>query len=116
MICVVTVQKILVDTKTATASSIKPDARTDVLQRSAAQKLTNRRSPIMRSQSNKVVNSKPAQGSAAGYDEKLVEMINTVIVDRSPSVKWDDVGEKLYLTFFFFFLFFFFLLLCSFVF
>ena len=112
MICVVTVQKILVDTKTATASSIKPDARIDVLQKAP---LTNRRSPIMRSQSNKVVNSKPAQGSAAGYDEKLVEMINTVIVDRSPSVKWDDVGEKLYLTFFSFFLFFF-LLLCSFVF
>lgn len=29
-----------------------------------------------------------------GYDSKLVEMINTAIVDRSPSVKWEDVGES----------------------
>lgn len=29
-----------------------------------------------------------------GYDSKLVEMINTAIVDRSPSVKWEDVGEN----------------------
>ncbi|KAL0720633.1 hypothetical protein Bca4012_035232 [Brassica carinata] len=34
-------------------------------------------------------NPKPANG----YDDKLEEMINTTIVDRSPSVKWDDVGE-----------------------
>lgn len=27
-------------------------------------------------------------------DDKLVEMINTTIVDRSPSVKWDDVGMQ----------------------
>ena len=27
-------------------------------------------------------------------DDKLVEMINTTIVDRSPSVKWDDVGTQ----------------------
>lgn len=58
----------------------------------------------MRSQSNKVVSSKPVQESNPGYDAKLVEMINTVIVDRSPSVKWDDVGEKLCHTFFFLFL------------
>lgn len=60
----------------------------------------------MRSQSNKVVSSKPVQESGPGYDAKLVEMINTVIVDRSPSVKWDDVGEKLYHTFFFLFFYF----------
>lgn len=28
-----------------------------------------------------------------GPDAKLVEMINTVIVDRSPSIKWEDVGK-----------------------
>ncbi|KAJ0258617.1 AAA-type ATPase family protein [Hirschfeldia incana] len=33
-------------------------------------------------------NPKPANG----YDDKLEEMINTTIVDRSPSVKWDDVA------------------------
>lgn len=79
----------LADTKTATTSSTKSNARTDVLQKSP---LTNRRSPIMRSQSDKVVSSKPVQESGHGYDAKLVEMINTVIVDRSPSVKWDDVA------------------------
>lgn len=97
------VQNTLADRKSATASSTKSNARTDVLQNAS---LTNRRSPVLRSQSNKVVNSKPAQGSAPGYDEKLVEMINTVIVDRSPSVKWDDVGEEPYLSFFFFYPFF----------
>lgn len=106
MIHVVTVQNTLADTKTATTSSTKSNARTDVLQKSP---LTNRRSPIMRSQSDKVVSSKPVQESGPGYDAKLVEMINTVIVDRSPSVKWDDVGEKLYHIFFllFFFVFYF---------
>ncbi|KAF2566425.1 hypothetical protein F2Q68_00023987 [Brassica cretica] len=38
-------------------------------------------------------NPKPAKESGNGYDDKLEEMINTTIVDRSPSVKWDDVGE-----------------------
>ena len=37
--------------------------------------------------------SKPSQEAAGSYDSKLVEMINTAIVDRSPAVKWDDVGE-----------------------
>lgn len=36
---------------------------------------------------------KPVKESGNVYDDKLVEMINTTIVDRSPSVKWDDVGE-----------------------
>ncbi|CAG7874024.1 unnamed protein product [Brassica rapa] len=37
-------------------------------------------------------NPKPAKESGSGYDDKLEEMINTTIVDRSPSVKWDDVA------------------------
>lgn len=40
-------------------------------------------------------NSKPVQKAAGSYDDKLVEMINTTIVDRSPAVKWDDVGMLL---------------------
>ncbi|KAJ0959862.1 hypothetical protein J5N97_000400, partial [Dioscorea zingiberensis] len=51
--------------------------------------------PATRSQTNNIVRSKPVQDSGAGYDEKLVEMINSAIVDRSPSVKWEDVGEKI---------------------
>ena len=37
--------------------------------------------------------SKPVQKAGASYDDKLVEMINTTIVDRSPAVKWSDVGR-----------------------
>ncbi|KQK19706.1 spastin isoform X1 [Brachypodium distachyon] len=36
--------------------------------------------------------SKPMQKAGGKDDDKLVEMINTTIVDRSPSVKWDDVA------------------------
>ncbi|WVZ82764.1 hypothetical protein U9M48_029992 [Paspalum notatum var. saurae] len=36
--------------------------------------------------------SKPVQKAGGSYDDKLVEMINTTIVDRSPAVKWDDVA------------------------
>ncbi|XP_068651085.1 uncharacterized protein [Aristolochia californica] len=37
-------------------------------------------------------NSKAIQENSGGYDAKLVDMINTAIVDRSPSVKWEDVA------------------------
>ncbi|KAK8964784.1 Katanin p60 ATPase-containing subunit A1 [Platanthera guangdongensis] len=46
--------------------------------------------PASQSDTNK--GSKTIQGSASGTDARLVEMINTVIVDKSPSVKWDDVA------------------------
>ena len=49
----------------------------------------------MRNQTDKVVSSKPTKDDNSGYEDKLVEMINTTIVDRSPSVKWEDVGMKL---------------------
>lgn len=55
--------------------------------------------PIVKEESEKVTNRKPSQDS----DAKLVEMINTVIVDRSPSVKWEDVGNKFSLFFFYLF-------------
>ncbi|KAA8520540.1 hypothetical protein F0562_014796 [Nyssa sinensis] len=53
---------------------------------------SSRHGSVVRNQSDKVVNSKPKQESGAGYDEKLVEMINSVIVDRSPSVRWEDIA------------------------
>lgn len=43
-------------------------------------------------QKNSKGSAKPAQDTLAGCDVRLVEMINTVIVDRSPAVKWDDVA------------------------
>lgn len=36
--------------------------------------------------------TKPVQESNSGLDSKLVEMINSVIVDKSPSVKWEDIA------------------------
>ncbi|CAL9769898.1 unnamed protein product [Musa acuminata subsp. burmannicoides] len=41
---------------------------------------------------NSISNSRPGQESKKNYDDQLVEMINTAIVDRSPAVKWDDVA------------------------
>lgn len=53
----------------------------------------SRAGPALRSQNNNAATlQKPAQVSAGGHDAKLVEMINSVIVDRSPSVKWEDIG------------------------
>ncbi|XP_020588987.1 spastin [Phalaenopsis equestris] len=36
--------------------------------------------------------SKHIQNSSGANDSRLVEMINTIIVDKSPAVKWDDVA------------------------
>lgn len=44
------------------------------------------------SQSDNDKGSKTIRDSNSGYDSKLIEMINTAIVDKSPSVKWDDVA------------------------
>ncbi|KAG6475499.1 spastin-like [Zingiber officinale] len=44
---------------------------------------------ILPSQKNGIENSKPV---SKNQDSRLVEMINTAIVDRSPAVKWDDVA------------------------
>ncbi|KAK9143647.1 hypothetical protein Syun_013047 [Stephania yunnanensis] len=54
--------------------------------------LPSRNDSFKRSSTTNVGSSRPAQDSSSSCDPKLVEMINTVIVDRSPSVKWEDVG------------------------
>ncbi|KAJ6851225.1 uncharacterized protein M6B38_261140 [Iris pallida] len=36
--------------------------------------------------------SKPSKEVSGSYDTRLVEMITTAIVDRSPAVRWDDVA------------------------
>lgn len=55
---------------------------------------SSRNNPVVRNQTEKTGSSKPLAEAGNGYDSKLVEMINTAIVDRSPSVKWEDVGES----------------------
>lgn len=51
-----------------------------------------RGSPILTSQANNARTTRPVQASGGGYDAKLVEMINSVIIGQSPSVKWEDIG------------------------
>ncbi|XVE73983.1 hypothetical protein DITRI_Ditri11bG0162400 [Diplodiscus trichospermus] len=75
----------LTHAETAAISPRTSNSRRDVLQKSP-------RNPVVRNQVDKVGSSKPAQESANGYESKLVEMINTAIVDRSPAVKWEDVA------------------------
>ncbi|GMI73585.1 hypothetical protein like AT2G45500 [Hibiscus trionum] len=71
--------------QTAAVSPRTSHSRRDVLQKSS-------RNPVVRNQIDRVGSSKSAQEPANGYESKLVEMINTAIVDRSPAVKWDDVA------------------------
>ncbi|XP_007021974.2 PREDICTED: spastin isoform X1 [Theobroma cacao] len=71
--------------QTAAVSPRTSNSRRDVLQKSS-------RNPVVRNQADKVGTSKPAQESTNGYESKLIEMINTAIVDRSPSIKWEDVA------------------------
>ncbi|GFP82291.1 fidgetin-like protein 1 [Phtheirospermum japonicum] len=51
-----------------------------------------RGTPILTSQANNAKAQRPVQASGSGYDDKLVEMINSVIIDQSPSVKWEDIA------------------------
>lgn len=55
--------------------------------------------PSFRSNNLQIGNKKDTDGSSKSiqkvdnnYDTKLVEIINTAIVDRSPAVKWEDVA------------------------
>ncbi|CAN1236623.1 SPAST [Linum grandiflorum] len=54
--------------------------------------VSTRNAPIIRNQSPRATTAKPVGDSGNSYEAKLVEMINTAIVDRSPSVKWEDVA------------------------
>lgn len=90
-------QSTSIHAQTAAVSPRTSNSRRDVLQKSS-------RNPVVRNQADKVGTSKPAQESTNGYESKLIEMINTAIVDRSPSIKWEDVGKMLYIFPFFLFL------------
>ncbi|GMP43030.1 hypothetical protein CsSME_00012555 [Camellia sinensis var. sinensis] len=76
------------------AQSAAVSSRTSNARKGAIQKSTSlpRYGSVVRNQTDKVVSSKPVQESGSGVDAKLVEMINSVIVDRSPSVKWEDIA------------------------
>ncbi|GJU61311.1 spastin isoform X1 [Tanacetum coccineum] len=83
------VQRTSPQLQTTAVSSSKVNVPKTVPQKSPGPVI---RGPVLRTQSNKAMNPKPVQESDGGLDPKLVEMINSVIVDRSPSVKWEDIA------------------------
>ncbi|XP_054783530.1 uncharacterized protein LOC129290684 [Prosopis cineraria] len=77
-----TIQKTATQGQTAAVSFKPSNARKDVMQKNVQR--TNR--------VDKDVSPKSSQASGGNYDAKLVETINTAIVDRSPSVRWEDIA------------------------
>ncbi|KAJ6872686.1 spastin [Populus alba x Populus x berolinensis] len=76
-------------THAPTAAVSSSNSRQDLSQKSAH---STRNIPVIKNQTDKAITSKQRQDSGNGYDAKLIEMINTAIVDKSPSVKWEDVA------------------------
>ncbi|CAJ2671128.1 unnamed protein product [Trifolium pratense] len=72
-------------------SNVAPTAAVPTKLSNTTKKVVQK-NPQRKDEVNKVQNPKSSQTSGENYDTKLVEMINTAIVDRSPSVRWDDVG------------------------
>ncbi|KAI9071889.1 hypothetical protein K1719_038037 [Acacia pycnantha] len=77
-----TIQKTATQGQTAAVPPKASNARKSVLQKNHQR--TN--------QMDKDARPKSSQISGGNYDEKLVETINTAIVDRSPSVRWEDIA------------------------
>ncbi|GFZ08221.1 AAA-type ATPase family protein [Actinidia rufa] len=75
--------------RTTAVPSTTSNARKDAPEKSTS---SPRYGSVVRNRTDKVVSSISKQESGSGYDEKLVETINSVIVDRSPSVKWEDIA------------------------
>uniref|UniRef100_A0A2N9JBF6 microtubule-severing ATPase n=1 Tax=Fagus sylvatica TaxID=28930 RepID=A0A2N9JBF6_FAGSY len=82
-------QSTLAHAQTAAVTSTTRNPQKNVLQKSS---FSSTNSPRMRNETDKVASSKTTNEGNTGYEDKLVEMINTTIVDRSPSVKWEDVA------------------------
>ncbi|KAL4188107.1 hypothetical protein AMTRI_Chr09g22250 [Amborella trichopoda] len=76
-----------------TTSSHLPSAAV-VTAQSGPNKVTLRQNvlPKKPAVADTIGSSKTKQETLNGHDAKLVEIINDVIVDRSPSVKWEDVA------------------------
>ncbi|KAI3444665.1 hypothetical protein Pfo_001330 [Paulownia fortunei] len=75
--------------QTRAISSTASHPRKVAIQKSSGH---SRGGPAVRSQANNATRPRPVQESGRGYDDKLVEMINSVIIDQSPSVKWEDIA------------------------
>ncbi|KAK6162408.1 hypothetical protein DH2020_002249 [Rehmannia glutinosa] len=75
--------------QTGAISSTVSNPRKMAVQKSSGH---SRGGPLLRSQANNATTPRPVKESGSGYDAKLVEMINSVIIDQSPSVKWEDIA------------------------
>ncbi|KAK6162458.1 hypothetical protein DH2020_002299 [Rehmannia glutinosa] len=75
--------------QTGAISSTVSSPRKMAVQKSSGH---SRGGPLLRSQANNATTPRPVKESGSGYDAKLVEMINSVIIDQSPSVKWEDIA------------------------
>ncbi|XP_010506502.1 PREDICTED: spastin-like isoform X1 [Camelina sativa] len=78
----------------ASPSSASVSSTASRYRRTPSQKTPVPRGGIATARNTKdaAANPKPVKESGNVHDDKLVEMINTTIVDRSPSVQWDDVA------------------------
>ncbi|KAK9068275.1 hypothetical protein SSX86_012386 [Deinandra increscens subsp. villosa] len=88
-VCIGPTKKTSSQLQTNLVSPLKSSATKVASQRSSGLSLHG---AMPATQSNKSMNSKAVQEINGGLDPKLVEMINSVIVDRSPSVKWEDIA------------------------
>ncbi|KAF5192720.1 Fidgetin-like protein [Thalictrum thalictroides] len=79
----------VVKPKIAAVASKVSTPRKDFVQKPS---FSGRNNLTTRNQINNAESPKPIQVSPGAYDPKLVEMINTAIVDKSPSVRWEDVA------------------------
>ncbi|KAJ6821873.1 uncharacterized protein M6B38_130850 [Iris pallida] len=77
------------NTARGTVSSVTPIAKKSTLHNLPSSK---RGSLATDYQRDNTAVSKPNKEVSGSYDARLVEMINTAIVDRSPAVQWDDVA------------------------
>jgi hypothetical protein len=77
--------------------SRQPAARVRSVPPTPAEKKTMRRPLSSSSSAGGTRNLQPAGTprtvAVPGVDSKLVELIENEIVDRSPAVKWDDIGK-----------------------
>nr|CAD1821615.1 unnamed protein product [Ananas comosus var. bracteatus] len=89
-------QRTGMEMKKTTPSHIS--VRTNTSTSTGARKPTSQRIPSLKDSPRNLnptsshEGPKPVQQATGSYDARLVEMINTAIVDRSPAVKWDDVA------------------------
>ncbi|KAL8495446.1 hypothetical protein ACS0TY_019551 [Phlomoides rotata] len=81
-------RNVVVQKPSGVVSSLASQPKNVVVQKPSGQ---SKGSPVL-SQVNSATMQRPALRSGGASDPKLVDMINSVIIDHSPSVKWEDIA------------------------